>query len=243
MTRMRDLSTEQRFRPFAEHTTDYAIILIDVDGRIVEWSSGAEQLLGWAAKETLNQSCAMIFTPRDRAAGVAEAELQKASREGRAADTRWHMLRDGSRFFADGVVNSMYGPDGNIIGFGKILREASAAFKHRIAEQTTELEDEKLFLEAVLENTEDGIVACDAEGALTLFNGAAREFHGSSEAPLPFEKWAEYYNLYRPDGVTRLPVEEIPLFRALNGEKVQGAEIVIAPKNRARRMPYPAAGH
>ncbi|HYE66623.1 MAG TPA: PAS domain-containing sensor histidine kinase, partial [Pyrinomonadaceae bacterium] len=97
------------------------------------------------------------------------------------------------------------------------------------------LQKQQEFLTAVLENVEDGIVACDAEGVLTLFNRVAREFHGLPEKPIPAEQWAEYYDLYLPDGKTRMSKEEIPLFRALQGEHVCNVEMVIAPKHGTAR--------
>lgn len=88
---------------------------------------------------------------------------------------------------------------------------------------------DRVFLSAVLEAIEDGIVACGPDGKLTLFNRATREFHGLSLRSLGAEQWAGEYDLYRADGKTRLPREEIPLFRALSGEQVHNAELVIAP--------------
>jgi len=104
-------------------------------------------------------------------------------------------------------------------------RERAQAALHR----------ERDFLEALLENMEDGIVACDAEGVLTLFNRATREFHGLPDEPLPAERWAEHYDLFLADGETRMAREDIPLFRALQGERVRNAEMVIAPKHGLRR--------
>jgi PAS domain S-box-containing protein len=104
-------------------------------------------------------------------------------------------------------------------------RERAQAALHR----------EREFLEALLENMEDGIVACDAEGVLTLFNRATREFHGLPDEPLPAERWAEHYDLFLADGETRMAREDIPLFRALQGERVRNAEMVIAPKHGPRR--------
>lgn len=95
-----------------------------------------------------------------------------------------------------------------------------------------ELYDEKEFLTAVLNNMEDAIVACDSDGILTVFNRAAREFHGLPETPIPPERWAEHYDLYKADGKTPLQKEDIPLYRALQGEKVQNLGMVIAPKGR-----------
>ncbi len=91
------------------------------------------------------------------------------------------------------------------------------------------------FLTAVLENVEDGIVACDARGVLIIFNHAARELHGSPGRPVTADQWAECYDLYLPDGRTRMRKEEIPLYRALQGERVRDVEMVIAPKGGAAR--------
>lgn len=96
-------------------------------------------------------------------------------------------------------------------------------------------ERERDFLAAVLENLTDGVVACDPAGRLTLFNRATREFHGLPEEKIPPEQWAEHYALFEADGVTRLSTERVPLYRALQGEEVHDAEIVIAPVDRTAR--------
>ena len=97
------------------------------------------------------------------------------------------------------------------------------------------LQEEQVFLTAVLEQVEDAIIACNSEGVLTLFNRAARKIHGLPEMPIPTEEWAKYYDLYLPDGGTRMSMEEVPLFRALQGEYVSDVEMVIAPKGGAAR--------
>ena len=98
-----------------------------------------------------------------------------------------------------------------------------------------ELIREREFLNAMLDSLEEGIVACDADGSLTLFNQAARNFHGLTAAPVGPDQWAHRYSLYRPDGQTLLEKDDIPLFRALSGETVREAEIVIAPDGSGRR--------
>jgi len=94
----------------------------------------------------------------------------------------------------------------------------------------SERDIQRIFLEGVLENLDAGVVACDAEGTLTLFNRASREFHNLPAEPISSQEWAEHYDLYRADGVTQLPTAEIPLCRALDGEQVHDAEMVIAPR-------------
>ena len=104
-----------------------------------------------------------------------------------------------------------------------------------LATLLSERDNERTFLEAVLENLNDGVVACDATGTLTLFNRASRELHNLPVTPIPTGEWAEHYGLYRADGVTPLPMEQIPLYRAFRGEDVHKAEMVIAPKDAAPR--------
>ncbi|HEX8337445.1 MAG TPA: PAS domain-containing protein, partial [Pyrinomonadaceae bacterium] len=96
-------------------------------------------------------------------------------------------------------------------------------------------DEQRGFVEALLENVEDAIVACDAAGVLTVFNHAARMLHGRGERPITADEWAEYYDLYMPDGRTRMRKEEIPLYRALQGEQVRDAEMVVAPEGGAPR--------
>ena len=99
------------------------------------------------------------------------------------------------------------------------------------------LQQEQELLKALLDHVQAGIVACNAEGILTLFNRAARQFHGLPEQPLPPEQWADYYDLYLPDGKTRMSKAEIPLFRALQGQTVDNVEMKIVPQQgRARTL-------
>jgi PAS domain S-box-containing protein len=103
-------------------------------------------------------------------------------------------------------------------------------------------EKQQGFINALLEHVEDAIVACDAAGVLTVFNHAARELHGLSERPIEANVWADYYDLYLPDGRTRMRKEEIPLYRALQGEHVRDVEMVVAPKGGAPRAVLASGG-
>ena len=99
-----------------------------------------------------------------------------------------------------------------------------------------ELQEKQIFLNAVLENIEDGIVACNNKGVLMLFNRATREFHGLPEEPLAPDKWAEHYDLYYADGTTLMKKEDIPLFQAFQGKHIQNSEMVISPKQGKNRV-------
>lgn len=114
------------------------------------------------------------------------------------------------------------------------LETANLALEHEISERKraeSALQKEQEFLKVLLDNVEAGIVACDAQGVITLFNQATRKFHGLPEQPLPAEQWAEHYNLYLPDGKTSMKKEDVPLFRALQGECISNVEMLIVPKH------------
>jgi len=97
-------------------------------------------------------------------------------------------------------------------------------------ETDRKLEKRENFISALLNNLNVGVVACDAEGILTYFNKKTREFHGLPLENIPPEDWANYYDLYRVDGQTRMSTDEIPLYKALKGEYFNEVEMVIKPK-------------
>ncbi|MDJ0633060.1 MAG: PAS domain S-box protein [Xenococcaceae cyanobacterium MO_188.B29] len=120
---------------------------------------------------------------------------------------------------------------------GKVYRLVGTSLNINDRKQAeTELDKEKNFLQALLDNLSDGIVACDSNGVLTLFNKATKEFHGLPQKAIPAGEWAEYYDLYLPDGKTIIPQEDIPLFRALQGESVRDVEMMIIPKQGTPRI-------
>jgi PAS domain S-box-containing protein len=107
---------------FLSTTEDYGIILLGPDGRVTRWSRGAERLFGYAAHEVEGTYAHQLFVPPDRQAGVPEVELQVATEQGRAEDERWHLRKDGSRFWASGVMTSLR-QNGRIRGYAKVVRD------------------------------------------------------------------------------------------------------------------------
>lgn len=107
---------------FLSATEDYGIILLDPDGRVHRWSRGAERLFGFEAHELEGTLAHEIFVPPDRKAGVPEMELRTASEQGRAEDERWHMRKDGTRFWASGVMVALK-ESGTLRGYAKVVRD------------------------------------------------------------------------------------------------------------------------
>ena len=100
--------SEERLRLTVEGATDYAILTLPPGRALTSWSPGAEATFGWPAAEMLGRSGDELFTPEDRAAGAPEREAGQAVREGRAADERWHVRKDGGRFWASGVSTAIW---------------------------------------------------------------------------------------------------------------------------------------
>ncbi|WP_370515459.1 HWE histidine kinase domain-containing protein [Paracoccus sp. S-4012] len=102
-----------------EAATDYAIFVTDDADRITDWLPGAAAVFGWSAEEMIGQPAAITFTPEDRAAGVAEQEVETALREGSAPDVRWHLRKDGARVFIEGTRHALHAARGAAAGFLK----------------------------------------------------------------------------------------------------------------------------
>jgi PAS domain S-box-containing protein len=148
-------AAEEYLRMIIESVRDYAIFSVDPEGRITTWNSGAERLFGYPEEEILGRNAALLFTPEDRVAGVPARELATAAATGRAEDDRWHLRRDGSRFFASGVVTPIY--DGELRGFSKVVRditerrqlEARLDFLVRLSDATRPLAEPAEIMETV----------------------------------------------------------------------------------------------
>ncbi|HEV2804729.1 MAG TPA: PAS domain S-box protein [Chthoniobacterales bacterium] len=117
--------SEERFRLLVEGAKDYAMFLLDLDNRITFWSNGAERVFGWSEAEAVGQTGALIFVPEDIKKGAVQNEIVIAMNEGRAPDRRWHLRKDGTRIWVDGVMTRLDDADGAPRGFAKIARNAT----------------------------------------------------------------------------------------------------------------------
>jgi PAS domain S-box-containing protein len=116
-------ASEERFRLLLENVEDYGILFLDTQTHINGWSVGAERILGYHEAEVLGQPSSIIFTPEDIEQGEDEKEVNTALAEGRAEDERWHIRKDGTRFWASGMLTPLRDERGQLRGFAKILRD------------------------------------------------------------------------------------------------------------------------
>lgn len=203
-----------------------AIFVVDVaaDGLYYQgFNQAAQKLTGLDNRDVVNKTPAQIFPPQ--AAVAVERNYQQC------IDTQTTITYEECLPFNSEdtwwltTLNPVQDEEGKIYRIIGTSLNISDRKRAEIA-----LDRDKNFLQALLDNLSDGIVACDTEGILTLFNRATREFHGLPPEPIAADDWAKYYDLYHSDGKTIMSKEEIPLFRALMGESVRDLEIALVPQ-------------
>lgn len=168
LKRSQDLlrSSEDRIHLMMESLTDYAVFSIDAKGLVDSWNKGAKSIFGYSQDEIIGQPYDHIFTPDDVARGVPAKEMRLARNKGRAFDERWHIRRDGSRFFASGVMMPLY-VGRTLTGYAKIASDLTQKKRHaedlqrardeleaRVRERTRELAESNLALVREMEERE-----------------------------------------------------------------------------------------
>jgi PAS domain S-box-containing protein len=130
---------EERFRLLVDGVTDYAIYMLDPQGRITDWNKGAERLKGYTAEEIVGQYFSQFYTPEDLELDLPGRALDTAARTGRFEAEGWRVRKDGSRFLANVLVNPLRDQSGNLIGFAKITRNVTERHQQQqVLEQTRE---------------------------------------------------------------------------------------------------------
>jgi PAS domain S-box-containing protein len=166
------LESERRFRTLVQGVKDYALYMLDPDGRVSNWNTGAQAIKGYKADEIVGQHFSRFYTEEDRAAGVPQRALATALAEGKYENEAWRVRKDGTRFWASVVIDPVHDENGTLIGFAKITRDITERRKSQL-----ELEEARaaLFqsqkLQALGELT--GGVAHDFNNLMTVIRGSA----------------------------------------------------------------------
>jgi PAS domain S-box-containing protein len=168
---------EAEFRAFADSARDYAFITLALDKTVVGWNKGAELLLGYSVKEILGRPGTVFFTPEDVAQGGPEQELSTALRDGRAEDERWHMRKDGTKFWGSGVVTPLTDAAGQVRGYAKVMRDRT---EERKSQEDLRIREERLRL--LLENIRDcAVFDLNLSGEICVWNPGAERIFGYTE--------------------------------------------------------------
>ena len=162
--------TVEFYSQIIDSLQDYSIFTLDNEFNINSWSSGSEKIFGYEQDEVIGESFNIIFTEEDLKNAVPKKEIETASKEGRATDNRWHIAKDKSLFYAQGLVFPLTGLDGKQLGYVKILRDLTERKKSEdaIKKYIRELEELNAHKENVL-----AILSHDLRSPLAAIIGSA----------------------------------------------------------------------
>ena len=202
--------SEERFRLKVECVRDYAIFMLDPEGRVVSWNAGAERISGYQAEEIIGKSFSRFYTLEDIAVGKPESALALAQISSRYEEEGVRVRKDGEEFWASVVITAMCDEGGNLRGYTKVtrditerrmaeeaLRRSYDELERRIQERTAELaeanrtlraevaerkraEEELLRLASIVESSDDAIIGETAEGVIVSWNRGAEKLYGYS---------------------------------------------------------------
>src|SRR6516165_1498104 len=163
-------ASEQQFQLLVQGVTDYAIFMLDPQGRITTWNSGAERIKGYHAEEIIGENFSRFYTEEDQREGVPMRALLRAMMEGRYGAEGWRVRKDGSRFRASVVIDPIHDDAGKLIGFAKVTRDVTE--RHQAQEMLDQARERLLQwqkMEAIGQLT--GGVAHDFNNLLTIVIG------------------------------------------------------------------------
>lgn len=173
-----------------ETIQDYGIFMLDPEGRILTWNSGAERMHGYKASEIIGQSFSKFYTEQDLQRDHPQAELTEARRTGRYEEEGWRLRKDGTRFWANVVITRFMGKNKKLIGFSKVTRDLSA---RKEAEDILKESEERFRL--LVEGVKDyAIFMLDPDGRVASWNQGAARIKGYEA----HEIMGKYFSIFRP---------------------------------------------
>ncbi len=166
---------QELYHRIVEGVVDYAIIALDVEGRVQTWNRGAERIQGYGAIEIIGRPFSIFYAETDRARGVPQALLETARRDGRAESSGWRLRKNGERYWAHTVLTTLRGEDGSVRGFVKVTRDLTEMRK---------VEELSSRLIALIESSPDAILGLALDGTIESWNPEAARTYGweASEA-------------------------------------------------------------
>jgi PAS domain S-box-containing protein len=180
---------DQRFQLLVNAVTDYAIYMIEPDGRIATWNPGARRFKGYEPQEIIGRHFSTFFTEEDRKAGLPARILSTAAEEGRFEAEGWRVRKDGSRFWAQVVVDPIRGGEGELLGFAKITRDVT---ERREAERRLH-ESEQRFRRLVQSVRDYAIYMLDPDGVVSNWNAGAEAIKGYREDEIVGRHFSQFY--------------------------------------------------
>jgi PAS domain S-box-containing protein len=173
------LRDSEKLRLLVEDVRDYAVFMLDAQGRVASWSRGAQRITGYSAEEVVGRTQAVFYTEEDLLTGRGEQSLRVAAESGHYEEEGWRLRKDGSRFYANASYTALRFADGQLRGFSKIVRDVT---ENKVIEE--ELRASTSRMVATLESISDGYCALDRDWRFTFVNREAERLLGRSRADL-----------------------------------------------------------
>jgi PAS domain S-box-containing protein len=187
---LKSLSGERRFQLLVGAVADYAIYMMDTEGRVVSWNAGAQRLKGYTEAEIVGQNFSRFFTPEDRREGLPKRALAEAAARGRFEVEGWRVRKDGGRFWALEVIEPILDEGGQLIGFAKITRDMT----ERQAAEEALRDSERRFRILVEGITDYAICMLDPSGVITSWNTGAERISGYRASEIVGRHFSGFYD-------------------------------------------------
>ncbi|HEY0113218.1 MAG TPA: PAS domain S-box protein [Allosphingosinicella sp.] len=200
---------DRRFELLVSSVTDYAIYMLDPDGRIATWNAGARRYKGYEAEEVIGEHFSRFFTEEDRKADLPARALRISAREGRYESEGWRVRKDGTRFWASVVLDPIRDEGGRLVGFAKITRDIT---QKKEAEEALR-QSERRFQLLVNSVTDYAIYMLDPLGHVATWNAGARRFKGYEADEIIGEHFSRFFTpeerrAGRPAAILRTAAKE-----------------------------------
>lgn len=192
------------FELLVQSVTDYAIFMLDPQGRVTSWNVGARRFKGYDAEEIIGEHFSRFYTPEEREQQIPKIALETAEREGRFEVEGWRVRKDGSRFWANVVIDPIHDPSGRLVGFAKVTRDLTD-LRAAAAELRASEERFRMLVQSV---TDYAIYMLDPKGRVSSWNAGAERFKGYRADEIMGEHFSRFYTEEdREAGIPRIALE------------------------------------
>ena len=233
------IQSEERFRLTVESVADYAIFMLDCEGKVASWNAGAQRIKGYAADEIVGKHFSWFYTPDAVERKCADAALSAAMETGRFEEEGWRLRKDGGRFYAHVVLTALRDKTGKLRGFSNITRDVT---------EKRRLEESQARLLALLEETSDFIGTARPDGKLLYANRALRRLRGvSDDAPIDAMRIEDTY----PSRIVKLTVQDAiqsaiqygawrgeSVFQYHSGEEIPVSQLIMSHRDRDGELEF-----
>ena len=207
---------EQRFDLLVASVTDYAIYMLDTEGHVSSWNAGAQRVKGYEAQDIIGQHFSRFYTEEDKATNLPQRALRAAREEGRFEGEGWRVRKDGTRFWANVVIDPIRTPDGTLVGFAKITRDIT----ERMTAQEALRQSEQRFRLLVQGVTDYALYMLSPEGIVTNWNAGAQRIKGYTEREVVGTHYRRFFT--EEDQAAGLPEQAIETARRTGRSESEG---------------------